>query len=146
LLGKVNSLKGKNMSRPKPWIQILYPILLMLILIGSAQADNLNKEILPAYTLSGSITGTFESGKILLSSNDKVLIELNQAYGNKPGDQVELFQPLSPGSEIQDNTLYKKVGLGIILERIDERKVVCIIDSSSKEISVGDLVRVVNPR
>ena len=96
--------------------------------------------------MSGIITGTFEPGKILLSSNDKIVIDLNKAYGIKPGDQIELFQPLSPGSEIRDNTLYRKIGLGIIIEKMDERKAVCIIDSSTNEISVGDLVRVVNPR
>ena len=45
------------MSRPRHWIQILNPILFMLILIGSAQADNLKKEILPAFTMSGIIIG-----------------------------------------------------------------------------------------
>ncbi|RPH84048.1 MAG: hypothetical protein EHM75_11355 [Desulfobacteraceae bacterium] len=134
------------MSRYRHWIQILNPILFILILISLAQADNSKKELLPAYSMSGIITGTFEQGKILLSSNDKIVIDLNKAYGIKPGDQIELFQPLSPGSEIQDNTLYRKIGLGIIIEKMDERKAVCIIDSSIKEISVGDLVRVVNPR
>ncbi len=134
------------MSRYRHWIRILNPILFFLILISLAQADNSKKELLPAYSMSGIITGTFEQGKILLSSNDKIVIDLNKAYGIKPGDQIELFQPLSPGSEIQDNTLYRKIGLGIIIEKMDERKAVCIIDSSIKEISVGDLVRVVNPR
>jgi hypothetical protein len=96
--------------------------------------------------MSGIIQGAFEPRKLLLSSNDKIVIDLNKAYGVKPGDQIELFQPLNPGSEIQDSTLYRKIGLGIIIERIDERKAVCIIDSSTKEISVGDLVRVVNPQ
>jgi hypothetical protein len=134
------------MSRYRRWIQILNPILFILILIGLAQADNSQKEVLPAYSMSGIITGTFEHGKLLLSSNDKIVIDLNKDYGIKPGDQIELFQPLSPGSEIQDSTLYRKIGLGIIIEKIDEKKAVCIIDSSIKEISVGDLVRVVNPQ
>jgi hypothetical protein len=134
------------MSRHRLWIQILNPILFILILISPALAENSRKEVLPASSMSGIIAGTFEPGKILLSSNDKIVIDLNKASGVKPGDQIELFQPLSPGSEIQDNTLYRKIGLGIIIEKIDERKVVCIIDSSTKEISVGDLVRVVNSR
>lgn len=131
---------------PRRWIQVVKPILFILILIIPAQADNGKKELLPAFSMSGIIMGTFEPGKILLSSKDKIVIDLNKAYGIKPGDQIELFQPLSPGSEIQDNTLYRKIGLGIIIENIDEKKAVCIIDSSIKEISVGDLVRVVNPR
>jgi hypothetical protein len=134
------------MSRHRLWIQILNPILFVLILIGPALAENSRKEVLPASSMSGIIAGTFEPGKILLSSNDKIVIDLNKASGVKPGDQIELFQPLSPGSEIQDNTLYRKIGLGIIIEKIDEKKVVCIIDSSTKEISVGDLVRVVDSR
>jgi len=131
---------------PRRWIQVVNPILFILILIIPAQADISKKEVLPAVSMSGIITGTFETGKLLLSSNDKIVIDLNKDYGIKPGDHIELFQPLSPGSEIQDNTLFRKIGLGIIIEKIDERKVVCIIDSSTKEISVGDLVRVVNPR
>ena len=134
------------MSRYRRWIQLFNPILFILILISLAQADNSQRELLPAVSMSGIITGTFEHGKLLLSSNDKIVIDLNKDYGIKPGDQIELFQPLSPGSEIQDNTLYRKIGLGIIIEKIDEKKAVCIIDSSTKEISVGDLVRVVNPR
>jgi hypothetical protein len=134
------------MSMPRRWIQVVNPILFILILIIPAQADISKKEVLPAVSMSGIITGTFETGKLLLSSNDKIVIDLNKDYGIKPGDHIELFQPLSPGSEIQDNTLFRKIGLGIIIEKIDERKVVCIIDSSTKEISVGDLVRVVNPR
>jgi hypothetical protein len=134
------------MSRYRYWIQLINPIIFILILISLAQAENSKKEVLPAVSMSGIIAGTFEHGKLLLSSNDKIVIDFNKDYGVKPGDHIEVFQPLSPGSEIQDNTLYRKVGLGIILEKIDERKVVCIIDSSTKEISVGDLVRVVNPR
>ena len=134
------------MSRYRHWIQILKPILFILILVSLARAENGRIEVLPGSSMSGIIKGSFEPGKLLLSSNDKIVIELNKVYGIKPGDQIEFFQPLSPGSEIQDNTLYRKIGLGIIIEKMDERKAVCIIDSSIKELSVGDLVRVVNPR
>jgi hypothetical protein len=134
------------MRMPRHWIQILNPILFVLILIGVAQADNGKKEVLPFYSMSGIIAGTFEQGKILLSSNDKIIIDLNKGYEMKPGDYVEIYQPLNPEGKKDDQALYRKVGLGILIERIDERHAVCIIDSSVKEISVGDLVRVVNPR
>ena len=134
------------MSRYRHWIQILNPILFILILISLAQAENSKKEVLPASSMSGIIKGTFEPGKLLLSSNDKILIELREIYGTKPGDHVEIYQPLDPEEKEGGEALYRKIGLGIIIEKIDEQKAVCIIDSSLKEISVGDLVRVVNPR
>jgi len=134
------------MRMPRPWIQILNPILLVLILISVGQADNGKKEVLPFYSMSGIIAGTFEQGKILLSSNDKIIINLNKGYEMKPGDYLEIYQPLNPEGKKDDQALYRRVGLGIIVEKIDERHAVCIIDSSAKEISVGDLVRVVNPR
>jgi len=134
------------MSRYRRWIQMLNPVLFILILIGLAQADNSQKEVLPAYAMSGIIKGTFEPGKLLLSSNDKIVIDLKKVYGTKPGDYVEIYQPLDPEKKEDDEALYRKIGLGIIIEKIDEKKAVCIIDSSIKEISVGDLVRVVNPQ
>jgi len=96
--------------------------------------------------MSGIIKGTFEPRKLLLSSNDKIVIDLKKVYGMKPGDYVEIYQPLDPEKKEDDEALYRKIGLGIIIEKIDEKKAVCIIDSSIKEISVGDLVRVVNPQ
>jgi len=134
------------MSRYRHWIQILNPILLILILISLAQAENSKKEVLPASSMSGIIKGTFEPGKLLLSSNDKIIIELKEIYGTKPGDYVEIYQPLDPKEKEGGEALYRKIGLGIIIEKIDEKKAVCIIDSSQKEISVGNLVRVVSPR
>ena len=134
------------MSRYRHWIQILNPILLILILISLAQAENSKKEVLPASSMSGIIKGTFEPGKLLLSSNDKIIIELKEIYGTKPGDYVEIYQPLDPEEKEGGEALYRKIGLGIIIEKIDEKKAVCIIDSSQKEISVGNLVRVVSPR
>ncbi len=134
------------MSRYRHWIQILNPILFILILISLAQAEDSKKEVLPASSMSGIIKGTFEPGKLLLSSNDKIIIELKEIYGTKPGDYMEIYQPLDPEEKEGGEALYRKIGLGIIIKKIDEKKAVCIIDSSQKEISVGDLVRVVNPR
>ena len=76
----------------------------------------------------------------------KSLSIYKEVYGTKLGDCVEIYQPLDPEKKEGDGALYRKIGLGIIIEKIDEKKAVCIIDSSTKEISVGDLVRVVNPR
>jgi hypothetical protein len=138
-------VKGETMRMPRPWIQLFSPILFVLILTGLAPADNGKKEVLPFGAMSGIIQGTFEPGKILLSSNDKIVISLNQGYRAKPGDFLEIYQPLDSERQKDGQAFYRKVGLGIIIEKIDEQHAVCIIDSSVKEISVGDLVRVVNP-
>jgi hypothetical protein len=134
------------MSMPRPWIQILNPILFILILISPVQADNSNKEVLPVSSMSGIIKGTFEPGKLLLSSNDKIVIDLIEVYGIKPGDYVEIYQPLVPEVKEDGIALFRKIGLGIIIEKIGEKQAVCLIDSSIKEISVGDLVYLGNRR
>jgi hypothetical protein len=134
------------MSMPRYWIQILKPILFILILVSPAQAENSKKEVLPASVMSGFISGTFEAGKLLLSSNDKIVVDLITTSGTKLGDGVEIYQPLDPEKKEGDGVLYRRIGLATIIEKIDEKKAVCIIDSSIREISVGDLVRVVNPR
>ena len=134
------------MSSYRRWMQMLNPILFILILISLAQADTSKKEVLPASAMSGIISGTFEAGKLLLSSNDKIVIDFITTYGTKLGDSVEIYQPLDPEKKEGGATLFRRIGLALIIEKIDEKKAVCIIDSSIKEIAVGNLVRVVTPQ
>lgn len=134
------------MSMLRHWIQIFSSLLFVLILISLAQADNNKKEVLPASVMSGFISGTFEAGKLLLSSNDKIVVDFITTSGTKLGDSVEIYQPLDPEKKEGDGVLYRRIGLAIIIEKIDEKKAVCIIDSSSKEIAVGNWVRIVTPR
>ena len=91
------------MSRYRYWIQLINPIIFILILISLAQAENSKKEVLPAVSMSGIIAGTFEHGKLLLSSNDKIVIDLNTPYGIKPGDQIVIAgnEKLKDGIEIR---------------------------------------------
>jgi hypothetical protein len=133
------------MSNCRIWVPIL-ALILLIAGAGSAQATGSNKEVLPAQAMSGIVMEALETGKILLASNDKIMVVLKQDYGLKPGDALEIFQPLDPKKKEDDKALYKKIGLGIVIEKIDARNVLCIIESSSKEISLGDLVRVVVPR
>jgi hypothetical protein len=134
------------MSMPRHWIQIFSSLLFVLILISLAQADNSKKEVLPASVMSGFISGTFEAGKLLLSSNDKIVVDFITTPGTKLGDSVEIYQPLDPEKKEGEAALFRRIGLALIIEKIDEKKAVCIIDSSIKEIAVGNLVRVVAPR
>lgn len=121
-----------------PWLLVTF---LLLIAAGLALADQGSREVFPASSMSGTIVGTFERGKLLLASNDKITVTLIKAQETKPGDYLEIYQPLFPDIKDEENPLYKKVGLAIVLEKMDDKNVVCIIDSSMKEISLGDLVR-----
>ena len=121
-------------------------VILLATGLALASADQGNKEVLPFESMTGVISGTLEPAKILLSSNDKIIIDLNGAPGIKPGDYVEVFQPLDLKTSEKGKPFFRKVGLAIIIEKLNETKAVAIIDSSVKEISVGDLVLVVNPR
>lgn len=132
------------MSRARICICIFVTIVFFAA-TDSARTENRNKEVLPVDFMSGIITMPFEAGKILLASNDKILIGFNKDYGIKSGDYLEIFQALDPDEKEDENGLYRKIGLSIIIEKIDPTHAVCIIDSSVKEVAVGDLVRVVHP-
>jgi hypothetical protein len=133
------------MGASKRWLQVISPVILLILAVGMARADS-DHEIQPGSAMSGIISGTLEGGKLLLAANDKVIVDLKQVFGIKPGDYAEIFQPLNTEEKEKEKVLYKKVGLGIILENIDGKKAVLIIDSSIKEITVGDLVRLGAPR
>jgi hypothetical protein len=138
-------VKGEPMSRCRICICILV-VIVFFAATDLSRAENRSKEVLPADFMSGTITTPFESGKILLASNDKIIIEFKTDYGIKPGDYLEIFQTLTLNGQEDENGLYRKIGLGIVIEKIDPTHAVCIIDSSVKEVAVGDLVRVVHSR
>ena len=137
--------KGEPMSRCRICICILVAIVFFAA-TDAVRAENRSKEVLPADFMSGTITTSFESGKILLASNDKIIIDFKTDYGIKPGDYLEIFQALALDKKEDEDGLYRKIGLAIVIEKIDPRHAVCIIDSSVKEVAVGDLVRVVHSR
>ena len=132
------------MRKYRIWIPIIASIVAITGAI-SVQADS-SKEVQPVQAMSGIITDALETGKILLASSDKIVVSFKKDYGIKPGDYLEIFEPLDPKKKGGEENLFKKIGLGIIVEKIDVQQAVCIIDSSVKEISLGNLVRVVTPR
>jgi hypothetical protein len=138
-------VKGKPMSRCRIYIFILVATVFCAT-ADLVRAEKPRKEVLPAEFMSGTITTPFESGKILLASNDKIIVDFKKDYGVKPGDYLEIFQVLAHDKTEDENDVYRKIGLGIVIERIDPKHAVCIIDSSIKEVAVGDLVRVVHSR
>jgi hypothetical protein len=134
------------------WVFKRSGVLLLLILWSCLAAsaawtqEKADRELRPASHLSGTIIAPLESGKLILSSGDKVLVFLVEKMRVKTGDHLEIFQPLSTGKNDLPDPLFRRVGLAVLLEKIDERSMVCIIDHSAKEITVGDRVFLVPSR
>jgi len=108
--------------------------------------ERVNREIRPASHMSGTIIAPLETGKQILSSGDKVVVGLAGKFEVKPGDYLEIFQSLSRESDESPDPSLRRIGLAVFLEKIDERRILCIIDRSAKEVSVGDWVFIVPSR
>jgi hypothetical protein len=108
--------------------------------------EKTNREIRPASHLSGTIVAPLESGKQILSTGDKIVVFLVKKMEIKIGDHIEIYQSLSRGQKDSPDPLFQRVGLAIFLEKIDEKSLLCIIDHSTKELTVGDRVFLVPSR
>ena len=108
--------------------------------------ERVNREIRPASHMSGTIIAPLETGKQILSSGDKIVVGLAGKFEVKPGDYLEIFQSLSRVSDESPDPSLRRIGLAIFIEKIDERRILCIIDRSAKEVSLGDWVFIVPSR
>ena len=90
--------------------------------------------------LKGVITGSVETGKLMLSSGDKIYIGLEKELSLKHGDSIEIFQAALMPEKEGDPVLFRRVGRGTLLEIISSKLLLCIIDQSTQEIAVGDRV------
>jgi hypothetical protein len=90
--------------------------------------------------LKGVITGSVETGKLMLSSGDKIYIGLEKELSLKHGDSIEIFQAALMPEKEGDPALFRRVGRGTLLEIIGSKLLLCIIDQSTQEIAVGDRV------
>lgn len=102
--------------------------------------EKAGREIRPASHLSGTIMAPLESGKQILSTGDKIVVLLVKKMEIKVGDHLEIFQPLAQGPKDSADPLFQRIGLAVFLEKIDEKRLLCIIDHSAREVSVGDWV------
>jgi hypothetical protein len=104
------------------------------------------QEFRKAPDLQGVITGSVETGKLMLSAGDKIYVGLEKELSLKHGDAIAIFQvALLPEKEGQ-SPLFRRVGRGRLLEIIAPQLLLCIIDASEREIAVGDRVLVGFPR
>jgi hypothetical protein len=99
-----------------------------------------SQEIRPPSQLSGAIVSPVEERKQTLSSGDKIFVTLNETHPVKKGDTLEIFQQADLTLDGKPAFPFIKAGEVVILEVINERLLLCIIESSSKEIAVGDRI------
>ena len=79
-----------------------------------------------------------EERKQALSTGDKVFVSLSKTIPVKKGDILEIFQQNTLTIEKNKTYPFSKAGRVIVLEIINEHLLLCVIDSSIKEIAVGD--------
>ena len=120
------------------------PVNLVLFLIvffsSLAWAVEPPKEIRPNSQLIGTILAPKEERKQALSQGDMIFVGVEKNRQVKKGDILEIFQQtLLPGEESK-SLWFAKTGQAIILEIINERLFLCMIESSTKEIAVGDKI------
>lgn len=97
-------------------------------------------EVRPAGQMSGTIIAPLEERKQALAAGDKVYVALDRDRPVKKGDLMEIYQPAPMVLEGKPLFTYTRAGEVIILESVNDRLFLAVIESSNKEISVGDRV------
>jgi hypothetical protein len=121
------------------WVFILL-VMLGILLCSFTWVFGASQEIRPPSQLSGTIISPVEERKQALSSGDKIFISLDKSRPVKKGDTLEIFQQVDLILDGKPAFPFVKAGEVVILEVINERLLLCIIESSSKEIAVGDRI------
>ena len=115
-------------------------VVLLTVLGSLTWVFGASQEIRPPSQLSGTIVSSLEERKQALSSGDKIFIALDKNRPVKKGDSLEIFQKAYLMIEGKPAFPFVRAGQVIILEIIDDRLLLGIIESSTKEIAVGDRI------
>ncbi len=116
-------------------------VLFLIVFFSSlAWAVETPKEIRPITELGGIIVAPKEERKQALSQGDMIFVGVEKTRQVKKGDILEIFQLTSLPVEENKPLWFSKAGQVIILEIINERLFLCTIESSTKEIAVGDKI------
>jgi hypothetical protein len=120
---------------------LIFGVMVMMVVLGAGpSAWGNSKELRSGSQMNGWITAPLEEGKQAFAAGDKVLITLERPRPVKKGDKLEIFQPIASRQDTPKDGLMTKVGRGVVLE-INERGILlCVIESSIREIGVGDRI------
>jgi hypothetical protein len=122
----------KNQWTLRMVIVLVYCFCSLTLVFGASQEIRVGSE------MSGTIISPLEERKQALSSGDKIFVSLDKAFPVKKGDMPEIFQPTSLPVEKKVLFPFIKAGQAIVLEIINDRLLLCLIESSIREIAVGD--------
>ena len=121
------------------WVLNLF--LVLVIVWGSfTWVFGASQEIRQASQMSGTIVAPMEERKQALSSGDKIFVTLDKTRPVIKGATLEIFQQAFLGVEGKPVFPFVRVGEVTVLEIINERFLLCVIESSTKEIAVGDRI------
>jgi hypothetical protein len=121
------------------WVFNLF-VILGIFLCSFTRVSGASQEIRPPAQLSGTIVSPVEERKQALHAGDKIFVTLDKTRPVKKGDTLEIFQQTDLIIDGKPAFPFVRAGKVVILEIIDERLLLCIIESSSKEIAVGDRI------
>ena len=112
----------------------------VVCLILQPWAFGASREIRQADQMSGTIIAPLEERKQALSAGDKVFIALDKNRTVKKGDLLEIYQPVPLVLDGKPLFNYARAGEVIVLEPVNDRLLLGVIESSNKEIAVGDRI------
>jgi hypothetical protein len=115
-------------------------VILGIFLFSFTWAYGASQEIRPPSQLSGTIVSPVEERKQALSSGDKIFVALDISHPVKKGDILEIFQQANMMIDGKPALPFVRAGEIIILEIVNDRLLLGVIESSSKEIAVGDRI------
>lgn len=120
---------------------LLNLVLLAIVLFSSfSWAKESPKEIRPLSELSGIIVAPKEERKQALSAGDIVFVNFEKVLPIKKGDRLEIYQSNLVTVGEKTTPFFSRAGQIIILDTINERQYLSIIESSNREIAVGDRI------
>lgn len=122
--------------------KVIFNLFLILIsCLGSLSwAFGASQGIRQPSQLSGTIVSPVEERKQVLSFGDKIFVTLDTSRPVKKGDTLEIFQQADLMIDGKPAFPFVKAGEVVILEIINDRLLLCVIESSNKEITVGDRI------
>lgn len=123
----------------KRWASLLF-FLLVSCFCPLTGAMGVSQEIRHGSQLMGTILAPKEERKQVLSQGDVVFVGFEKTLPLKKGDLLDIFQEISLPLAQKGPLWFDKAGQVIILEIINERLILCVIELSTKEIAVGDKI------
>jgi hypothetical protein len=122
-------------------VKILSVVFLIIILQISVDSNaQSKKETLPLSKMSGNIVAPLDEGKLILAVSDRILIQTLVKTNAKAGDLFYIFEQISALETDTMEPILKKIGSGVILEKIQDNLYLSVIDESTREISTGDMI------